>query len=575
MRLLFAAFVVVVLALGVWAAWLAVRTRSDLLDARAHARDLSHQVGDGEDARATASLAGFTRSVDAARGHTRSPVWWVAEHLPFVGDDARAVATVADVGHDVAHQALEPLVGEAADGGVTAQLAPHGGRFDLEALHRLQPVLARARRSLDTADRRLSRVDRGALLGSVRGPFVDLSDQVDGARSGIDAADRAVAVLPAMLGEDGPRQYLLMFNNNAEIRATGGMPGAWAVVEATDGKIALVRQGSARDFSEFPAPVLPQSAPEKAIYNVQPSVFFPDTNFTPEFPRTADLAREMFLRKYGQKVSGVIGVDTVTLGYVIGATGDIAVPGGPTLTAANAADILLNGVYRTVHDPDAQDAYFANVAKTVFDKVSSGVGSPVALARALSQSVREGRLHVHSFSADEQDVLSGSRISGDVDFSPDSPPQVGVYLNDATGSKMSYYLRTHVRMTSDLCTSAGQQLTGLADLSMVDPGPGALDDYITGGGQYGTPAGQQLVLVRVYGPAGGTLSDFEFDGKPIHYSVVTDRGRPVVTTVVQLSGGQTVHVRWSTRTGRRDDAQLSVTPGLDAQPATRTVRTSC
>ncbi len=564
----------VVLALVAWSVWLTLRTRSELLDARQAAHRLSQHLADGDNAKTTASLKAFTTSIDSARRHTRSIVWRTAEHLPFVGDDARAVATVADVGHDVAHEALEPLVAEAT-GGLASELAPHNGQFDLTALRRLQPVLAGARRSFDAADERLSGVDRRHLLGSVRRPLADLSDQLGDARSGIDAADRAVAVLPAMLGADGPREYLLMFNNNAEVRATGGMPGAWGLLRATNGRVELVRQGSAREFGEFGAPVLPQSPAEKAIYDVQPAVFFQDTNFTPEFPRTADLAREMFLRKYGEKVSGVVGVDTVTLGYIIGATGDISVPGGPTLTKTNATDTLLNGVYRALTDPDAQDAYFAKVAKTVFDNISGGVESPTALARALAQAVREGRLHVHSFKPEEQAQLDDSEIAGNVDFSATARPQIGVYVNDATGSKMSFYLRTDVQVKSDRCSGGVQQLTATADLTMVEPGPGELNDYITGGGLYGTPAGQQLVLVRVYGPAGGELSDFRFDGKSIEYSAVVDRGRPVVTTVVQLAGGQTVHVTWSIRADGPDDAQLSVTPGLGTEPATRTVRTSC
>jgi len=565
---------VVALLLVAWSAWLAFRTRSELLDARAAAHHLSQDLADGDNAHASASLRDFTTSVDSARRHTHSVVWRMAEHVPFVGDDAHAVATVADVGHDVAHEALEPLVDEANEG-LANELAPQHGRFDLAALRRLQPVLGQARRSFDSADERLAGVDRSGLMGSVRRPFRDLSEQLGDARSGIDAADRAVAVLPAMLGADGPRQYLLMFNNNAEVRATGGMPGAWGLLRANDGRVELVRQGSARDFGEFPAPVLPQSTAEKAIYDVQPAVFFQDTNFTPEFPRTAELAREMFLRQYGEKVSGVVGVDTVTLGYIIGATGDISVPGGPTLTAANATDTLLNGVYRALIDPDAQDAYFAKVAKTVFDNISGGVESPTTLARALARSVREGRLHVHSFEADEQAELDDSPIAGNVDFSTGSSPQVGVYLNDATGSKMSFYLRTDVQLKSDRCSGGVQQLTASADLSMVQPGPGELNDYITGGGLYGTPAGQQLVLVRVYGPAGGELSDFRFDGKPIEYSAVVDRSRPVVTTVVQLAAGQSVHVSWSVRADQHGDAQLSVTPGLGSEPATRTVRAAC
>ena len=40
-----------------------------------------------------------------------------------------------------------------------------------------------------------------------------------------------------MAGADGPRDYLLVFQNNAEIRATGGLPGSWARLHAEDGKL--------------------------------------------------------------------------------------------------------------------------------------------------------------------------------------------------------------------------------------------------------------------------------------------------------------------------------------------------
>ena len=36
-----------------------------------------------------------------------------------------------------------------------------------------------------------------------------------------DRAARTMRLLPAMLGADGERRYLFMFQNNAEIRSTG------------------------------------------------------------------------------------------------------------------------------------------------------------------------------------------------------------------------------------------------------------------------------------------------------------------------------------------------------------------
>lgn len=51
-----------------------------------------------------------------------------------------------------------------------------------------------------------------------------------------------------MLGGDGPRHYLLMFQNNAEERASGGNPASMAMITVDDGRVTLGRQASSSDF---------------------------------------------------------------------------------------------------------------------------------------------------------------------------------------------------------------------------------------------------------------------------------------------------------------------------------------
>ncbi len=66
-------------------------------------------------------------------------------------------------------------------------------------------------------------------------PVRRLQDQLTEAAGLTGTASRTVQLLPAMLGADSQRRYLLMFQNNAEVRATGGIPGAVAVVTADRG----------------------------------------------------------------------------------------------------------------------------------------------------------------------------------------------------------------------------------------------------------------------------------------------------------------------------------------------------
>ncbi|WP_310962227.1 DUF4012 domain-containing protein [Nocardioides terrisoli] len=574
-RRLGAALVVVVLAGLGYYAWLGLSVRAELHSAEHQAGTLKSALAAGDQARASRSLADFSRSVSASRGHTSSLGWRLLDHLPFVGDDTRAVATVSAVGAEVADQALAPIV-HRVDGGLAQQLAPHHGRLDLTAMTRLRPVLDEASRSLDHATAQLGRVNVAGLTGWVRGPFEQLTGQLRTADTGVGAAARATRIAPAMLGAEGPRSYLMLFDNNAEIRSTGGIPGAWAVLHADHGRLTMGRQGSAGEFGEFTRPVLPQSKAERRLYGVQAATYFQDVNFTPDFPRTAALARAMYAKRYGGHVDGVLSMDAVTLGYLLRATGPVTVH-GTTLTSGNATGLLLNGVYRRFPTNAGQDAFFRAVAKAVFGKVSAGGAAPAKLIPALAQSVAEGRTYLHSFAPSVQAVLDPTRIAGRVDAASDVHPRVGIYLSDATGSKMSYFLRTHTSVRATSCRGEQQVMAGRADFHMLTPAPGSLTRYITGGGHYGTPSGQQLVLARIYGPAGGALSDFRIGGKRIAAEQTVDQGRPVATLVVQLHGGQTVRADWTMRSGPGQHRAVIVTqsPGIVAAAAVREFPPAC
>ena len=432
---------VVVLGTLAYAAWSVVTTRSDLMDARVHADrvQLALQQDDVGDARLF--LAQLQEDLSGAHGRTDGPLWALAARLPLVGDDVHAVRTSAAVGDQLAHGPLHELV-DGAGSELRERLVPRNGRVDLAAVEEFAPLVSRLRRNLNESAGQLAAVPTGGLTRWTRPAFTALDDRVQAADAAASAADRAVRVLPTMLGQDKPQKYLLLFGNNAEVRATGGLPGAWALVETDAGRISLTRQGAGADFGELDEPVLPLSAAEEAIYDQQLGTFFLDTNFTPEFPRTAELVRAMWRQRFDQRLDGVLSVDAVSMSYLLRSTGLVTAPGGIPLTPENATSELLNRVYFRLEDPEAQNAFFTEVARRVFKKVTTGVRSVPALFEALNQGVAEGRLYVHDFDPLVQRVLAGSPVAGEIRGSDPRVPEVGVYLNDATGSKMSYYLRT-------------------------------------------------------------------------------------------------------------------------------------
>jgi hypothetical protein len=560
---------------GSYLLWSALRARADLRQAAASAERMQDALVEGDTQRADRELRQFAASTDSARGRTAGPLWGAATHLPFIGDDARAVRLLASSASEVGRQAYAALFGE-DDRDLLGALAPRQGRVDLDAVRQMAPLVGDLARTLSIADLDLAEVDSRDLIGSVRGPFEDFRDRVDDAQRAAAAAEVAVQVLPSMLGEDESRTYLVRFNNNAEIRPSGGMPGAWALVNATAGKVSMVRQGAVSGtFSELDQPVLPQPPAEREIYDVHPATFFQDTGFIPDFPRSAELARAMWDKRFPDRpIDGVLEIDAVTVGYLLRATGPIEV-GGVHLTAANAADELLNKVYLRLPDNARQDEFYVDVAQQVFDKVSSGVQSPVELVEALSAGVTEGRVHLHSFDDAVQSRLDDMAIASRLRFDADDSPELGIYLSDTTGSKMSYYLHAAARTRAADCRDNVASYTTDLTFSQDDVDTAALNEFITGTGAYGTPKGQQLVSVRIYAPVGGAISDFTVDGRPTQLAEALDRGRRVYLTAVVLAPGQQFSYRWTTSTTSSEDLVEQLTPGLEPRPYETRVRSAC
>lgn len=565
----------VVLLAAAWAGWTAYRVNQDLSGAVDDVAALRQAIEDGDDAAANSELDRLEKHSGAAAGRTDGPTWALLEHVPVYGDDAHGVAVVSSVIADLSKSGARPLVQVSTD---LDSIVPKSGKIDPAAVESLQEPVSTASTAFAAADDRLSAEDPAGYVERLRSKYRELARQVSDASTALNSADTAVKVLPTMLGADTPRDYLLVFQNNAEIRATGGLPGAVSLVHADGGAVTMTRQVAANSFGFTDKPVLPLTPAEEEIYGDVMGTFFLNANLQPDFPRASDLWKARWEQVYPDKVDGVLSIDPVAISYILGATGPVKV-GDVTLTKDNAVDELLHEVYLRYKDPDDQDTFFRAVAKTMFDKISGGAESPRELIKALSKGAREHRVYVHDFDSQVQSELTGTGVAGDLVTAAGPHPQVGVYLTDATGAKMSYYLRYEVAVDATYCTGGVQGLSGHAVLmSDALSDAASLPVYVTGGGAYGVKPGNQLVFVRIYGPVDGTVSAVALNGKPITgFPAVDDRGRKVFTAVVELKPQQRVDLTWRMRTGpgQTADAQVSVTPSVVARSTSSSVDSAC
>ena len=564
------------LAFTAWSGYQAWQVNEDLGAAVDDASALERALEAGDQPAASDALDRLDAHASAAHDRTEGLTFGILAKLPVVGDDVTGVRVATDVATDLTDEGLRPLVDEAAD---LESLLPRKGRVPVDRLGALQSPVGRAHTAFIEASTRLDGEDSSSYVGPLRSKYRDLARRVRNAADALGIADKALEVMPGMLGQSGPRNFLLVFQNNAEVRSTGGLPGAVSVLNTDDGRLAITQQVAASSELGFvEQPVLPLSEAEEKIYGPQLGSFFLDANFTPDFPRTADLMKARWEQDFAP-VDGVVAVDPVALSYILEATGPVMV-GDLEINAGNAVDELLHKVYVRFENPPDQDAYFKLATRAIFDKVTSGVGDPRTVLRALARAGAEHRLLVHSFDEQEQGRLAGTHVAGELVKESTEQPQVGVYLNDTTASKMSYFLRTNVRVDSTSCSGDVQVLDGMARLRSVAP-PDAgttLPEYVTGGGATGLDPGSQLVAVRLYAPVEGELERVTLNGKVLDdVEIVVHDGRPVATTFVFLGPQETVDLGWRMRAGAGQTGNVSVdvTPTIEPGDSSSTTRSSC
>ncbi|WP_152176194.1 DUF4012 domain-containing protein, partial [Mycobacterium tuberculosis] len=210
-------------------------------------------------------------------------------------------------------------------------------------------------------------------------------------------------VLPAALGEGGARTYLLVFQGNSELRASGGNPAALALVTATDGRIELTAQATSVQFANArPESVTPLDPETERIYSDIIGRWIPNLTATPDLGTSVEILRAWWTEEGLPPFDDVISTDPVALSHLLKATGPIPLLTGETLTAENAVPLLLNQVYFNYGemvpglgaDGTGQDLFFAAAAAQVFSTLTTGVSNPTALLDGLRQASDEGRLKI-------------------------------------------------------------------------------------------------------------------------------------------------------------------------------------
>ncbi|HBQ51008.1 hypothetical protein A3B42_00805 [Candidatus Daviesbacteria bacterium RIFCSPLOWO2_01_FULL_38_10] len=151
----------------------------------------------------------------------------------------------------------------------------------------------------------------------------------------VKRARAAAAILPEIVAMEGEKNYLILLQNNMELRPTGGFIGSFAVVNFQGGKLRTLK---VNDVYVIDGQLSIHVEPPKEIKEDlgQVNWYLRDANWEPDFPTSAKQIEWFYTKETGDKVWGVITLDVSGMENLLSVLGPLDLPDyNETITQEN------------------------------------------------------------------------------------------------------------------------------------------------------------------------------------------------------------------------------------------------
>lgn len=348
------------------------------------------------------------------------PFLWAGHLLswvPVYGPDLKSakplldIATGVIIAADETYHGLLPLIETWQD--EETSLSPPG---ILTLLEDVQPSLIEAQSAVERATNARAMIDFDRLSPRTSQLLEKLDSYLPLLENGLMAAKAA----PRVLGghEYGPQTYLVLLQNEDELRATGGYITSVGVVTVDNAEVSSF---SVVDAYEVDDPEKTAHTPPWQLYEYMRTGFWyiRDANWSPDFPTTAEWAERLYVYHQAHAVDGVIAIDQEAIRILLEAIGPVDIEGADqSITADNiiqymrdAKSNIVDEISSNSYEQHRKD-FLQPLARALLENLEDPALSIAELAKTISRALDERHILIQLDDPDATFVLSSRGWDG-------------------------------------------------------------------------------------------------------------------------------------------------------------------
>lgn len=394
-----------------------------------------------------------------------------------------------------------------------------------------QTELTIASQKIDKVKARLSEINSSSNFPDfIKSRIGDLELRLNVYADLVEKARVAAYLMPEVTAVNGKKSYLVLLENNLELRPTGGFIGSYGKFDFENGRLKGIKvddiynlDGGLKDAIDPPIEL-------KTDLGIN-RWYLRDSNFDPDFPTSARQAEFFFKKESGEAVNGVIALDLAASGKLLTAVGGLDLPEyGERVDGVNLFErSITHAEVGFFPGSQAKKSYLVSLQTQLFNKVFYlPKQNWPAIIQALAESLEQKHMLIYLEDPAIFSYLASANWSGVFPRAPelragDTGDFLSVVEANLGANKSNYFLTRRYKLN----TSFGKegQINHKLKIDYKNTSPSEV-----------FPAGKYKNRMRIYLPLGTKISKALWGETDITAQLVTfsDYGRTGYSVLLEL-----------------------------------------
>lgn len=352
-----------------------------------------------------------------------------------------------------------------------------------------------------------------------------------------------------LLGDRHPHRYLILLQNNHEVRPTGGFIGSYAIVDVNDGYIENIKVEDVYDLDGSGGKII---EPPDELKVLTGNWHFRDSNYSYDFPTSAKKAKWFLETEGGPSVDTVIAINQGLLRDMLEISGPVQVGSFGALNAENYNILLsyiIEGKIWGAEDPK----HILKVFIPAFKEAILKEEKLSAIGPKIYKAIIQKHIMFYSSDTEIQEFFETFGLSGSAHQPSENEDYLAVISTSVGGTKSDQFIEEKIDHHTDIARYGNvvDEVTITRTHLWTDDIYGQWDNILRpyGLSLSGIPAnivdvlgrGRNKVNMRIYVPDGTLLLNSSDQSVELKYD--KDLKRNYFTATMEINAGETQQLK--------------------------------